>query len=211
MCARGGGVSKSCYLSFSLCVWRANIVVRNQLQLFILHIETHRPTIKCATEKAVHRVQAERRTPGTQFDSLFHITILTRWRYHYKLHGINIHLPIYSMSCGSNTIHVLLLHPLHTDCVCVENGRNRKIVSICGCTFSNRVELNLVELFRISFIWLSLYDNWPFTNTHSLSSLTANAKNTKQRSLHMRYNPMQQRVPYVTCSIRTVAFISVAG
>lgn len=130
------GVSKSCYLSFSLCVWRANIVVRNQLQLFILHIETHRPTIKCATEKAVHRVQAERRTPGTQFDSLFHITILTRWRYHYKLHGINIHLPIYSMSCGSNTIHVLLLHPLHTDCVCVENGRNRKIVSICGCTFS---------------------------------------------------------------------------
>lgn len=119
MCARGGGVSKSCYLSFSLCVWRANIVVRNQLQLFILHIETHRPTIKCATEKAVHRVQAERRTPGTQFDSLFHITILTRWRYHYKLHGINIHLPIYSMSCGSNTIHVLLLHPLHTDCVCV--------------------------------------------------------------------------------------------
>lgn len=40
----------------------------------------------------------------------YHRYIFTRWRYHYKLHGINIHLPIYSMSCGTNTtIHVLLL------------------------------------------------------------------------------------------------------
>lgn len=122
-------------LSVFMCVWCANIVVRNQLQLFILHIETHRATIKCATEKAELSVSmcarvSEKRaswakwkiewwTPSAKrqqhtnthcFHSHSYATIFTRWRYHYKLHGINIHLPIYSMSCGSNTIHVLLLH-----------------------------------------------------------------------------------------------------
>lgn len=70
---------------------------------------------------------------------LHHTTIFTRWRYHYKLHGINIHLPIYSMSCGSNTIHVLLLllllQPLQRSkhrTPIRKTGRNRKIVIICG-------------------------------------------------------------------------------
>lgn len=61
------------------------------------------------------------------------------------------------MSCGSNTIHVLLLHPLHTDCVCVwKTVEIEKSSVFADAHFRHS---NLVELFRISFIWLSLYDN----------------------------------------------------
>lgn len=127
-----------CMYSHGIHVWCANIVVRNQLQLFILHNEMCQPTglssnnSKICTQKASCAdtdlvVDSNRTEPCIDIMNvkrhadLRHTTnIFTRWRYHYKLHGINIHLPIYSMSCGSNTnVHVLLsllmllLQPLH--------------------------------------------------------------------------------------------------
>lgn len=107
---------RECYICGNgAYVWCANIVVRNQLQLFILHIEIH-PTVNAIAQCAILRVpmsvcicngwKSERHT--TQFSLVLHI-VHPRWRYHYKLHHINIHLPIYSMSCGNSTIHVLFL------------------------------------------------------------------------------------------------------
>lgn len=147
-----------------------NIVVRNQLQLFILHIETHtfaniylyvlsveqRAVNKSANEcvslcgcmceegREKERIVSERDrlkmkkdlkasnkwgsvTEPSAFAAEHWSPSLACWHYHYKLHGINIHLPIYSMSCGSNTIQcvIVTVHPVQLGwhcCCCIHNN-----------------------------------------------------------------------------------------
>lgn len=122
----------------------------------------------------------------TQFSLVLHI-VHPRWRYHYKLHGINIHLPIYSMSCGSNTIHVLLLLHLfdslslslpspvrampssqctytHEHDVTAKMSEIEKFVIICGCDFETVcVSMCSVASHLSTF---GAQQHWPLANTN---------------------------------------------
>lgn len=99
-------------------------------------------TCRNVNERSELERERERGVPVYRY-SMF----IPRWRYHYKLHGINIHLPIYSMSCGSNTMHVLLsLYPPvpHASFTCPKS-KNRHYLWI-------RLPTHWTSLFRISFI-----------------------------------------------------------
>lgn len=118
----------------------------------------------------------------SQFSLVLHI-VHPRWRYHYKLHGINIHLPIYSMSCGSNTIHVLLLlhlfdslsscsaalRPAHrARCTWArrhsQNVRNRKICHYLRMRFWNGVWVCARS--HLIYPLLGAQQHWPLANTN---------------------------------------------
>lgn len=154
------------YVCACVFVWCANIVVRNQLQLFILaYRNTHSNSfyvylvsvIVCAC--ATYRNEQIFWREYLGIYPLHHVSVLIpRWRYHYKLHGINIHLPIYSMSCGSNTMHMLFLLSLcilsslyeYARFKCPKSKNRHYLWDAIACA------LNL--LFHISYIQYSIHD-----------------------------------------------------
>lgn len=77
----------------------------------------------------------------------------SRWHYHYKLHRINIHLPIYSMSCGSNPMHVLL-HYCSIHMMMYLHAKIEKLSLFAETIFVFLAIMNpgFCLLFRISFV-----------------------------------------------------------
>lgn len=119
---------------------------------------------QCATECRMQCIQ---------FDSTLcaMFTIFTRWRYHYKLHGINIHLPIYSMSCGSNTIHVLLLFSFIARWL-RKTVEIEKLSLFAKYTFSHCEPGGFEPRWALSHLIYPIFnvcDNRPFAKTHAQS------------------------------------------